>query len=100
MEILGHHTPHDLHQVIFEAFGRLEEHLHEFNPGKGLAVARSCSVSAEAGTANRPAPAAHVLLRRAGSKRSRRLSPMKLAANTTSAMAMPGKVAVHQAMFK
>ncbi|HEX2279480.1 MAG TPA: hypothetical protein VHN13_20520 [Candidatus Tectomicrobia bacterium] len=52
MEILGHHTPHDLHQVIFEAFGRLEEHLHEFNPGKGLAVARSCSVSAEAGTAN------------------------------------------------
>jgi hypothetical protein len=35
IEILGHHTLHDLHQVIFKAFGRFEEHFYEFNLGKG-----------------------------------------------------------------
>ena len=31
--ILGHHTLHDLHLAIFEAFERWEEHLYEFNLG-------------------------------------------------------------------
>ena len=35
IEIPGHHTLHDLHQVIFKAFERFEEHLYEFNLGKG-----------------------------------------------------------------
>ncbi|WP_089718291.1 IS1096 element passenger TnpR family protein [Candidatus Entotheonella palauensis] len=31
--LLGHHTLHDLHQAIFDAFEREEEHLYEFNLG-------------------------------------------------------------------
>ncbi len=31
--ILGHQTLHDLHEAIFEAFEREEEHLYEFNLG-------------------------------------------------------------------
>jgi hypothetical protein len=35
IEILGHQTLHDLHQAIFEAFERWEEHLYAFNLGEG-----------------------------------------------------------------
>lgn len=35
--ILGHHTLHDLHHTIFDAFEREEEHLYEFNLGSGPA---------------------------------------------------------------
>ncbi|HXH09734.1 MAG TPA: plasmid pRiA4b ORF-3 family protein [Alphaproteobacteria bacterium] len=35
IEILGHQTLHDLHTAIFQAFEREEEHLYEFNLGKG-----------------------------------------------------------------
>ncbi len=35
--ILGHHTLHDLHRSIFDAFEREEEHLYEFNLGSGPA---------------------------------------------------------------
>jgi hypothetical protein len=35
IEILGHQTLHDLHIAIFKAFEREEEHLYEFNLGKG-----------------------------------------------------------------
>jgi len=35
IEILGHQTLHDLHEVIFDAFDRWEEHLYEFNLGEG-----------------------------------------------------------------
>jgi hypothetical protein len=31
--LLGHHTLHDLHLAIFDAFERWEEHLYEFNLG-------------------------------------------------------------------
>lgn len=31
--LLGHHTLHNLHEVIFDAFEREEEHLYEFNLG-------------------------------------------------------------------
>ena len=31
--ILGHQTLHDLHEAIFDAFEREEEHLYEFNLG-------------------------------------------------------------------
>ncbi len=31
--LLGHHTLHDLHLAIFDAFERREEHLYEFNLG-------------------------------------------------------------------
>ncbi|MBI3950510.1 MAG: plasmid pRiA4b ORF-3 family protein [Acidobacteria bacterium] len=34
IEILGHQTLHDLHEAIFDAFDREEEHLYEFNLGK------------------------------------------------------------------
>lgn len=33
ISLLGHHTLHDLHTAIFEAFERWEEHLYEFNLG-------------------------------------------------------------------
>lgn len=35
IEILGHQTLHDLHEAIFDAFDRWEEHLYEFNLGEG-----------------------------------------------------------------
>jgi hypothetical protein len=35
IDILGHQTLHDLHEAIFEAFERWEEHLYEFNLGTG-----------------------------------------------------------------
>jgi hypothetical protein len=35
IDILGHQTLHDLHQAIFQAFERWEEHLYEFNLGEG-----------------------------------------------------------------
>jgi hypothetical protein len=35
IQILGHQSLHDLHQTIFQAFDRFEEHLYEFNLGKG-----------------------------------------------------------------
>jgi hypothetical protein len=35
IQILGHQSLHDLHQTIFKAFDRFEEHLYEFNLGKG-----------------------------------------------------------------
>jgi hypothetical protein len=35
IEILGHHTLHDLHQAIFKAFERFDEHLYEFDFGQG-----------------------------------------------------------------
>ena len=35
IQILGHQTLHDLHKAIFKAFDRFEEHLYEFNLGKG-----------------------------------------------------------------
>jgi hypothetical protein len=34
IDVLGHQTLHDLHQAIFEAFEREEEHLYEFNLGE------------------------------------------------------------------
>src|SRR5205823_5827932 len=37
IEILGRQTLHDLHQAIFAAFERQEEHLYEFNLGQGPA---------------------------------------------------------------
>jgi hypothetical protein len=37
IDILGHQTLHDLHEAIFEAFERWEEHLYEFNLGEGPA---------------------------------------------------------------
>ena len=37
IDILGRQTLHDLHQAIFEAFERWEEHLYEFNLGQGPA---------------------------------------------------------------
>ncbi|ETX07827.1 IS1096 element passenger TnpR family protein [Candidatus Entotheonella palauensis] len=33
--LLGHHTLHDLHLAIFDAFEREEAHLYEFNLGEG-----------------------------------------------------------------
>ncbi len=33
--LLGHHTLHDLHSAIFDAFERWESHLYEFNLGSG-----------------------------------------------------------------
>jgi hypothetical protein len=35
IDILGRHTLHDLHEAIFDAFERWEEHLYEFNLGTG-----------------------------------------------------------------
>lgn len=35
IDILGEQTLHDLHQAIFAAFERWEEHLYEFNLGEG-----------------------------------------------------------------
>jgi hypothetical protein len=35
IQILGRQTLHDLHRAIFQAFDRFEEHLYEFNLGKG-----------------------------------------------------------------
>jgi hypothetical protein len=35
IQILGHQTLHDLHKAIFKAFDRFDEHLYEFNLGKG-----------------------------------------------------------------
>jgi hypothetical protein len=35
IEILGEQTLHDLHETIFDAFEREEEHLYEFNLGQG-----------------------------------------------------------------
>jgi hypothetical protein len=35
IDILGRHTLHDLHEAIFDAFERSEEHLYEFNLGTG-----------------------------------------------------------------
>jgi hypothetical protein len=35
IDILGHQTLHHLHQAIFNAFERWEEHLYEFNLGEG-----------------------------------------------------------------
>ena len=37
IDILGRQTLHDLHEAIFEAFDRWEEHLYEFNLGTGPA---------------------------------------------------------------
>ncbi len=37
IDILGRQTLHDLHQAIFAAFERWEEHLYEFNLGQGPA---------------------------------------------------------------
>jgi len=37
IDILGRQTLHDLHQAIFTAFERWEEHLYEFNLGQGPA---------------------------------------------------------------
>jgi Plasmid pRiA4b ORF-3-like protein len=37
LELLGRQTLHDLHQAIFEAFERWEQHLYEFNLGEGPA---------------------------------------------------------------
>jgi hypothetical protein len=37
IDILGRQTLHDLHEAIFEAFERWEEHLYEFNLGTGPA---------------------------------------------------------------
>jgi len=37
IEILGQQTLHELHQIIFQAFNRWEEHLYEFNLGEGPA---------------------------------------------------------------
>jgi len=37
IQILGQQTLHDLHRAIFQAFDRFEEHLYEFNLGKGPA---------------------------------------------------------------
>ena len=34
IDVLGHQTLHDLHQAIFEAFDREEDHLYEFNLGE------------------------------------------------------------------
>ena len=71
---------------------------------RGSPVATPVEVASQAGralTGRGPKRAnGQVLFRKAGSRRSRRLSPMKLAANTTRAMAIPGKVAVHQATFR
>jgi hypothetical protein len=35
IDVLGRQTLHDLHEAIFEAFERWEEHLYEFNLGTG-----------------------------------------------------------------
>jgi Plasmid pRiA4b ORF-3-like protein/Domain of unknown function (DUF6930) len=35
IQLLGHQTLHDLHKAIFKAFDRFDEHLYEFNLGKG-----------------------------------------------------------------
>jgi hypothetical protein len=35
IDILGKQTLHDLHEAIFDAFDRWEEHLYEFNLGEG-----------------------------------------------------------------
>ena len=40
IDILGRQTLHDLHEAIFDAFERWEEHLYEFNLAQDRAIVR------------------------------------------------------------